>query len=160
MLIYLCYAVPIPGYQKPELKSDMLQRGATYNDLLLPPEMTWNGTTLKGGNSTSKNVNSNSGYSANSTNSSSVPYRRPFSSTVIKKQHAEIPLSAMGKNTLYHLVLDKQKEKYSGHHLDKFARFPDVKSRTVLLDPAASDVGASSQLSPSFRDMPVMSPIK
>ena len=110
--------MPLPGSRPSDVKKTHIERGTSFDALLMPPEMTWNGT---------KNSRKTEG-SGRSTSS-----QKPFSSTIVK-EHTELPLSSTGKNSLFSIIKEKQKSKYSGHRLDKFSRCPDVKSRTLLLD--------------------------
>lgn len=112
--------MPLPGSRPPDAKKTHIERGTSFDELLLSPELTWNGT--KGSKKPDRG--------GRSTTSS----QKPFSSTIVKAEHTELPLSATGKNSLFSIIKEKQKNKYSGHRLDKFSRCPDVKSRTVLLD--------------------------
>lgn len=139
-------AVPLPGSIPPDINKLHIQRGTTFDEKLLSPELTWNGTVIG-----SKQFNDSS---------SSQSSKRPFQATIIKKNHhAEIPLSTIGKNALFNILKEKQKSKYTGTRMDKYSRVPDVKSRTALLDGKGDImVGSPGRCSPHCRRIvaPVM----
>ena len=120
-LMRCLYLVPIPGSLPSSLRSNSIQHGNSFGKSLLSPELTWNGN----------NILRNDSSDSDSKNQS----RRclPFSTTMIKKEHTELPISTQGISKLYELVMEKQQEKYYRHRLGKFSRVPDVKSRTSLL---------------------------
>ena len=118
--------IPIPGSLPSSLSDINIQKGTHFNTLLLPQELLWNGTCKSPDSHRSKH--------------------QPFSSTVIKKEHTELPLSTNGKGSLFKLVKEKQKMKYADHRIGKFSRCPDVKSRTNLLDDSPLDSNARNHI--------------